>query len=173
MRLAHKFFRDASINTARELVGAYLCRRMQNGDIIRAKICELELYTQHERGCHAYMGRKTPRNAAMFMAGGHTYVYLCYGLHNMLNITLGADGYAAAVLIRALDFDGCGGPGKLTKKLNITRNDNKIDICAPNAPIWLESRDGDPKIITTPRIGIDYAGVDAKLPWRFVISENQ
>lgn len=159
------------MTVAHELVGAYLCRALPGGAIIRARIAELELYTEQERGCHAFNGR-TVRNDAMFMAGGHAYVYLCYGLHNMLNIVLGGSDYAAAVLIRALEYPGCDGPGKLTRVLNITRGDNKSDLCAPDSIMWLEARDTTPEIISAPRIGIDYAGADAALPWRFGIADS-
>ena len=106
------------------------------------------------------------------MAGGYAYVYLCYGLHNMLNIVIGDKGYAAAVLIRALEMDDCNGPGRLTKVLGITRSDNKMDLCAPDSPMWIEARDSIPDIACGPRIGIDYAGADAARPWRFVIAHN-
>ena len=108
----------------------------------------------------------------MFLAGGYAYVYLCYGLHNMLNIVIGQKGYAAAVLIRALEMPECNGPGKLTKVLGITRGDNKMDLCDLNSLIWLEARDHTPDIAAGPRIGIDYAGADAALPWRFVIRDS-
>jgi len=172
MILARDFFIGRPIDAAREMVGAYLCRVMPDGRMVRARIAELELYTQNERGCHAYNGC-TARNDAMFMVGGHAYVYLCYGLHNMLNIVLGDAGFAAAVLIRALEWDGCAGPGRLTRRLDITRRENKADLTAPGAPIWIEARDAPVKIISGPRIGIDYAGADAALPWRFGIADSK
>lgn len=171
MKLTRDFFTSDPMTVARELVGAYLCRVMPDGSIVRARISELELYTQDERGCHAFNGR-TARNDAMFMAGGHAYVYLCYGLHNMLNIVLGGRDYAAAVLIRALEYPGCDGPGKLTRVLNITRIDNRLDLCGADSVMWLEARDLAPKIICAPRIGIDYAGADAALPWRFGAADS-
>jgi len=172
MKLSRDFFMGDPMDTARALVGAYLCRVMPDGRIIRARIAELELYTMAERGCHAYNGQ-TARNDAMFMPGGHAYVYLCYGLHNMLNIVLGPQGYAAAVLVRALEMPGAAGPGKLTHLLGITRSDNKMDLCAPDAAMWLETGDTVSKIIAGPRIGIDYAGDDALLPWRFGIANSK
>ncbi len=171
MRLLREFFMRSPMDVAMDLVGAYLCRVTPDGTAIRARIAELELYTQDERGCHAFNGC-TPRNDAMFMVGGHAYVYLCYGLHNMLNIVVGQKGYAAAVLIRALEMPECNGPGKLTTVLGITRGDNKTDLCAGDSSIWLEVRDHTPDIAAGPRIGIDYAGADAALPWRFVIRDS-
>jgi DNA-3-methyladenine glycosylase len=136
---------------------------------VRARICELELYLENDRACHAFGGRRTARNDAMFMIGGHAYVYLCYGLHDMLNIVLGAEGTPAAVLVRALEMDGCDGPAKLTKKLGITRGQNKLDLTAGRG-LWLEPRDTDPEIATGRRIGVDYARSDADLPYRFAIA---
>ncbi len=169
MIISQDFYLSDPIVAARALVGAYLCRRMPDGTVIRAQICELELYTEAERGCHAYAGRSTARNNAMFMTGGCAYVYLCYGLHNMLNVVLGRAGTAAAVLIRALEYPGCNGPGRLTRVLGITRADNKMGLTG-GADIWIEPRPGPVEIIAGPRIGIDYAGDDAALPWRFCLA---
>lgn len=171
MRLNREFFLQNPMAAAKDLLGAYLCFRGDDGSLFRARICELELYLDSERGCHAFGGKCTPRNDAMFLVGGHTYIYLCYGMYNMLNIVLGKDGQAAAVLIRALEHNGCEGPGKLTRFLNITRADNKIDLCKSNK-MWIEARDYTPEIISGKRIGIDYAGKDAELPWRFVIKDS-
>lgn len=171
MRLTREFFTTDPMQAARSLVGAYLCRRMVNGEIIRARICELELYDECERACHAFGGKCTPRNDAMFLAGGYAYVYLCYGLHNMLNIVVGAPGHAAAVLLRGLQYTGCDGPGKLCKTLGITRADNKLDLTT-SPDMWIEARGAPQKIVCTPRIGIDYAGADAALPWRMIIADD-
>ncbi len=167
MILPREFYLQNPMDAARQLLGAYLCRRTADGRVIRAKIAEVELYLETERGCHAFGGRCTPRNDAMFMVGGHTYVYLCYGLHNMLNIVLGDAGTAAAALVRAVECDGGNGPGKLCRAMEITRRDNKIDLTR-REHIWIErGDDGNHTILCGPRIGIDYAGADAKLPWRF------
>ena len=171
MILPREFYLQNPMDAAHELLGAYLCREMPNGEFIRAPICELELYLENDMACHAFGGRCTSRNDAMFMMGGHAYVYLCYGLHNMLNIVLGPAGMPAAVLIRALEYDNCNGPGKLCKTLNITRTDNKLDLTVGKR-IWIEPRDVNPKIITGTRIGVDYAGADAQLPYRFAIANS-
>ena len=171
MPLPREFYLQDPFVAARELVGAWLCRQMPDGKFIRARICELELYLDNDRACHAFGGRCTPRNDAMFMAGGHAYVYLCYGLHNMLNIVLGPAGTPAAVLIRALEYDDCNGPGKLCKALNITRADNKLDLTV-GKKIWIDARDKTPIIKSGTRIGVDYAGTDAGLPYRFLIADS-
>ena len=171
MPLPREFYLQDPFVAARELVGAWLCRQMPDGKFIRARICELELYLDNDRACHAFGGRCTPRNDAMFMAGGHAYVYLCYGLHNMFNIVLGPENTPAAVLIRALEYDDCNGPGKLCKTLNITRADNKLDLTV-GKKIWIEKRDKTPIIKSGTRIGVDYAGTDAGLPYRFIIADS-
>ena len=171
MPLPREFYLQDPFVAARELVGAYLCRHMPDGLVIRARICELELYLDNDRACHAFGGRCSLRNDAMFMVGGHAYVYLCYGLHNMFNIVLGPENTPAAVLVRALEYDNCDGPGKLCKTLNITRADNKQDLTR-GEKIWIDARDTSPKIKTGPRIGVDYAGTDAQLPYRFLIADS-
>lgn len=172
MILPRDFYMQRPLDAAVQLLGAYLCRRMPDGGVLRAQIVEVELYDESERGCHAFGGRCTARNDAMFMMGGHAYVYLCYGMHNMLNIVLGDAGTATAVLVRAVAADGCNGPGKLTRVFGITRADNKKDLTGAS-DIWVEARDDVPVIATATRIGIDYAGTDAQLPWRFFIPGNR
>ena len=168
MILNRDFFLQNPMDAAKQLVGAHFCCKLQDDYIFRARICELELYTETEKGCHAFGGKCTAKNDAMFLLGGHTYVYLCYGMYNMLNIVLEKEGVASAVLIRALEHNGCEGPGKLTRFLGITRADNKIDLCN-SKKMWIEPLDSAPEIVSGKRIGIDYAGLDAELPWRFAI----
>lgn len=169
MILDADFYCRNPMTATRGLLGTWLCREMPDGQIVRARIAEVELYHQCERGCHAFDGRCTPRNDAMFMSGGHAYVYLCYGMHNMLNIVLGDGNTAVAALVRALEMAGCDGPGKLCKMLSITRADNKLDLTA-GKKMWLESGTAPAEIVCGPRIGVDYAGADAALPWRFGIA---
>lgn len=171
MILKRDFYLQDPFDAVRGLLGVYLCRTMDDGAIIRARIAEVELYHQSERACHAFGGRCTTRNDAMFMAGGHAYVYLCYGLHNMLNIVLGPAGTAMAALVRAVEIPGGNGPGKLCATMGITRADNKLDLTL-GQKMWIAPRDTTPEIITGPRIGVDYAGTDAKLPWRFAIADS-
>lgn len=166
-----EFYMGNPLRVARGLLGKYLCRRLDDGTIIRARIAEVELYHQSERACHAYGAKCTARNSAMFLTGGHAYVYLCYGLHNMLNIVLGDDKTAIAVLIRAVEIDGGRGPGALTKRLLITRELNGADLCSGDK-LWLENGTRPRKIAVGTRIGIDYAGTDAQLPWRFAIADS-
>ncbi len=171
MILGRDFYLQKPMDATHQLLGAYLCRRMDDGTVIRARIAEVELYHQCERACHAYGGRCTTRNDAMFMVGGHAYVYLCYGMYNMLNIVLGPAGVAVAALVRAVEIPGGNGPGRLCRTLGITRAENRLDLtCGQN--LWLESGSAAPKIVAGGRIGVDYAGEDANLPWRFTIADS-
>jgi DNA-3-methyladenine glycosylase len=171
MIIQRDFYLKTPMHVARSLVGACLCVEKE-GQIIRGRICELELYLESERACHAFGGKCTLRNCALFGEAGHAYVYLCYGMHSLFNIVLGPAGTAAAVLIRALELEGCNGPGKLTKTLGIKLSDNKADLTA-GRKIWLEPRKRAPKITAGKRIGIDYAGLDADLPWRLGIADSK
>lgn len=175
MILQREFYMGDGIDTARSILGKTLCRRMSDGTVIRAKIAEVELYHECERGCHAFGGHRTPRNAAMFLPGGHAYVYFTYGMHNMLNIIIGPAGCGVGVLIRAVEIDGGNGPARLTRRMEITRDINGADMCAPNAPLWLEDAPtvSPRKIKRGPRIGIDSAGPDATRPWRLAICDSK
>ncbi|MEM7673726.1 MAG: DNA-3-methyladenine glycosylase [Verrucomicrobiota bacterium] len=162
------FFNNDTLSVARALLGQSLCRRLPSGEIISWPICEVEAYDgPADKACHAHRG-KTPRNAIMFEPAGVWYVYLCYGVHELLNIVTGPQGYPAAILIRGAG--GIYGPGRLTKALQIDRNLNT----RPNAlktGLWIESSGKtlrQPEIQITPRIGIDSAGPEwAQKPYRF------
>ncbi len=170
------FYKINTIETAKNLLGMILCRRLENGTILRGKIVETEAYTQEEPSCHAYRG-KTKRNTPMFEAGGISYVYFTYGMHYCLNIVTERKDYAAAVLIRAIEplngsFSNTNGPAKLCKALNIDKNLNGINICSNKSPLWIEygEKIENENIITTTRIGIKQA---ADLKWRFYIKGNK
>ena len=157
------YFEDAE-TIAPRLLGKILVRRTPSG-IIRAAITETECYKgTDDTACHASRG-KTARTSVMFEEGGRAYVYLCYGMHNMLNIVTGAQGEPQAVLIRSLAK--VQGPGRLTKAMDITRELNG-EILYESDRLWLE--DGESLEYTqTPRIGIDYADKkDRERLWRYI-----
>ncbi len=175
------FERDTRI-VAKELIGKWLYRKTPTG-IYRALIAETEAYHgQDDLGCHCSKG-VTPRTKVMFGPPGHIYVYLIYGMYEMLNFVTMPEGFPAAVLIRGLyrlEFSTSekssfqplhlktDGPGKLTRTLKITRNLNSKKL-HPETGIWIENAGIEPgKIITTPRIGIDYAKEWKHKPWRYV-----
>lgn len=191
MKLSEDFYhRSDVVKIARELLGKYLFTRTGN-EVTGGLIVETEAYSWKERGCHAYGGKMTNRNQIMFDWGGHAYVYLCYGMHNLFNVVTNVQGKADAILIRAIQpvmgisvmqqrrgiisnpYQLTSGPGKLTKALGIDRNWNGLHL--QGEEVWIESEGisiSRKNIQVSKRIGIDYAGTDANLPWRFTIRDN-
>ncbi len=191
MKLPESFYeRTNVVKIARELLGKGLFTSV-NGLLTGGLIVETEAYSWKERGSHAYGGRRTSRNDIMFEKGGYAYVYLCYGMHHLFNVVTNSADTADAVLIRALEpiegaqymkerrgdlknkFHLTSGPGKLTKAMGIDRKWNGKFLL--DNEIWIEDvgkKLSGKQINATPRIGIDYAGEDAKLPWRFTWNGN-
>lgn len=171
--LPASFFRRRADRVARDLLGADLVLRRPDGGIWRSMLVEVEAYLgAHDLACHGRHG-PTKRNATMFGPAGVWYVYLCYGLHWMLNIVTGEEGEPAAVLVRGVA--GITGPGRVTKRLGI---DGGVDGAGavPETGVWIarpEAVAGWPipprRIIRTPRIGVGYAGDWAAKPLRFVV----
>jgi DNA-3-methyladenine glycosylase len=159
-----------TVALARGLIGRHLVRRRPDGRIEAHLITEVEAYHgESDLACHASKGR-TKRTETLYAAGGVWYVYLCYGIHEMLNLVVGPPGHPAAVLIRGLE--GVSGPGRLTRALGLNRRLNGRPA-TPASGLWIEDR-GTPvrrgSIRTSPRIGVAYAGpVWAPKPWRFVL----
>lgn len=169
--LKRNFFEQDTLVIARALLGKYLVRDWK-GKESAFLITEVEAYDGFEdKASHAHRG-ETIRNAPMFGPAGIWYVYLVYGMYNMLNIATGERGYPAAVLIRSVKE--ASGPGRLTGKLHITRTLNALPA-SPRSGLWIEDRgfvanDGD--IERTPRIGVAYAGpVWARKKYRFVLKK--
>ena len=158
-----------TVAMARWLLGKVLVRTTPSGRVI-ATITEVEAYVgEKDLACHASKGR-TKRTEVMYQPGGRWYVYLCYGVHEMLNLVTGPADYPAAVLIRGLD--AVRGPGRVTKRLGIGRNLNG-EVATSAAGLHLEDHGLMPphgSIKSGPRIGVDYAGpVWAAKSWRFWI----
>lgn len=166
--LSQEFFARDTLVVARELLGKYLVRRMR-GKEIAVMINEVEAYDGFEdKASHAHRG-ETTRNKPMFGNAGVWYIYLVYGMYEMLNVVTGGKGYPAAVLIRGVL--GTSGPGRLTKFLHITRAQNNKQAVFEYG-LWIEDRGvviSDNRIKKTPRIGVYYAGVWAKKKYRFVL----
>lgn len=134
------------------------------------RITETEAYYGTEdTACHAHKGR-TPRTRMLYQSGGYVYVYLCYGMHSMLNIITGPAEHPEGVLIRCCR--GAEGPGKLTKALGVDRSFNGENLLAGSRLAILD--DGKYFAYTTaPRVGIGYASPeDQARPWRFVLGEE-
>jgi DNA-3-methyladenine glycosylase len=163
------FFDQPAGRIARHLLGASLVVRAADGRLTRHVVFETEAYLgAHDLACHGSRGL-TKRNATMFGPAGHWYVYLCYGMHWMLNIVTGKEGVPAAVLIRGVGEHV--GPGRLTKALGIDRSFDGRPA-ARRAGLWLEAGEiAVPRrlIERTPRIGVGYAGEWAEKPLRFVV----
>ena len=183
------YFKDNSaLSVAKFLLGMELCTKI-DGKLTAGIIVETEAYGgANDRASHSFNNRRTKRTEPMFLAGGAIYIYLCYGMHNMFNIVTNKINVPEAVLIRAIKpVDGVdimldrlgstnvknklgSGPGKLTKSLGITREFSGHKL---GKNIWIEKNNhrcfdvGSGK-----RIGVDYAGIDAKLHWRFFIKNN-
>lgn len=190
MKLSESFYQQSDVvPIARDLLGKQLFTKTGK-QVCGGIIVETEAYSWKERGCHAYNNKKTQRNEVMFLPGGFAYVYLCYGIHHLFNVVTGTEGTGDAVLIRALEptiglemmqkrmNTGSprritSGPGKLAKALGIDRSFNGKWL--QDNDVWLEDtgiKIGTSKIVSSKRIGIEYAGEDAKLPWRFTIKDN-
>jgi DNA-3-methyladenine glycosylase len=171
--LAADFFARPADRVARDLLGAWLVVRGPDGMATRHVVFETEAYLgAHDLACHGSKGM-TKRNATMFGPAGRWYVYLCYGMHWMLNIVTGDEGAPAAVLIRGVGEHV--GPGRLTKALGIDRSFDGRPASRREG-LWFEARGVrvPPRLIQrTPRIGVGYAGVWAEKPLRFVVDPGE
>ena len=164
----------------------YINNRHTSGIIV-----ETEAYCGAvDQACHAFPNKYTKRTATMFMKGGIAYVYLVYGMHHLFNIVTNTAGAADAVLVRAIEprigletmmqrrQNGknnrllTGGPARLTQSLGITTADDQTSLTGDK--IWLSEHTPveDFEIVTSKRVGVEYAGEDANLPWRFHIRGN-
>ena len=183
--------RENVLQIAEELMGKLLVTNKKS-IYTSGRIVECEAYNGFsDKASHAFGGRRTNRNEVMYGAGGVAYVYLCYGIHHLFNVVTNNKDIPHAILIRSLepvkgmqdmllrtgkkqvDNTLTRGPGNVSKALGICTSDsftsligNKIFIaddgfiCSKNV------------IVTSPRIGVDYAGKDALLPYRFYIKGN-
>lgn len=167
--LDKSFFERPVLETAPDLLGKYLVRATPEGEIA-LPITETEAYDgETDLACHAARGR-TARTEVMYGDAGVWYVYLIYGMYDLINIVTGPQNYPSAVLLRGLE--GISGPGRLTRALHITRAFN-AQPATPTTGLWIEDRGlivPSVNIVQTPRIGVDYAKEWAEKPWRFVIN---
>ena len=167
-RLPASFFRRDAITVARALIGCALVHRRRAGMIV-----ETEAYVGPEDAAsHARFG-PTARTSVMFGPGGVSYVYLCYGIHQMFNIVTGEAGQGEAVLIRAVaplvgmpEDPAVGrGPGKVTTALLLDRKHDRRDLA--RGALYVAGHATPPAIASGPRVGVDYAGEWAARPYRF------
>jgi len=175
-RYPPSFYRDDPVEVAQRLLGGLLVHHHVDGDRI-GRIVETEAYRgEEDRACHASKGR-TARTEVMYGPPGHAYVYLIYGMYDLLNVVTWPEGEPAAVLIRALEpVQGLSGrtdgPGRLTRAMGIDRSFNRADFSTGLLSLRPDREVGPEQIVATPRIGVDYAGDWAQRPWRFHIREN-
>ena len=158
--LPYEFYHRPCLEVAPDLVGKVL---VHNGQ--RLRISETEAYCgENDTACHAHKGR-TKRTEVLYADAGTVYIYLCYGMHWMLNIITGDKEDPQGVLIRACAE--APGPGMLTKKLGITGALNRSS--AVNTPtLWIEDDGFRCQILTDKRVGIGYAAPeDRDRLWRF------
>ena len=163
-RLQEAFYRRECLEVARELVGKVLVHQTTE-DTLRLRISETEAYCgEADTACHAHKGR-TKRTEVLYREAGTVYVYLCYGIHWLLNIVTGEAEDPQAVLIRAcVDAPG---PGKLTKKLGITGELNQSSVL-DSRELWIEDDGFVCAVETDKRVGIGYASrEDQDRLWRF------
>lgn len=167
-RVGRSFYRQPAPELAPRLLGKLLCCRQAGSLVRRLRITETEAYYgEADTACHASRGR-TSRTEVMYDDGGHAYIYLCYGIHEMLNIVSGPVNHPEAVLIRGVE--GYRGPGRLTRALGITRSLNCEDL-AHSKHLWLEDDGTTCCHVASPRIGIAYASPrDRERPWRFTVA---
>ena len=192
-KLPLKFYQQEDVvSVARQLLGKYVYSHI-DGKITGGIIVETEAYQGPEdRGSHAYNDKRTARNQMMYQAGGLVYMYICYGIHDMLNIVTGREEMSHAVLIRAIepltgleamrirrnifDLDKrlCQGPGALSKALGLTKLHNGFDLGGD--VIWLEDKGliySENDVIASPRVGMNFDGPYKTIPWRFYVKRNQ
>ena len=163
-KLPYEFYHRPCLEVARDLVGKILVHRI-DGVEHRLRITETEGYCgESDTACHAHKGR-TPRTEVMYASAGTIYIYLCYGVHWMLNIVTGEENEPEAVLIRACEGKQ-NGPGKLTKALKITGQLNRDSALGDE--LWVEDDGFSCAVTTGRRVGIGYASEeDQSKLWRF------
>jgi len=184
------YVREDVVAIARELLGKVLVTNWQ-GEKTSGRIVETEAYAgEQDRASHASKG-KTERTEVMFGAGGRAYVYLCYGVHQMFNIVTAKEGVPHAILIRAIEpLEGkdimmertgkhhwdesiTSGPGKVGKAFGFHTSQCGINLTGEELYI---ADDGfkvlEQDIISSPRIGVDYAGEHAEWHYRFYLNDN-
>ena len=166
-RLSVRDYRRDAVSLAPKLLGKLLCRKTGR-KILKLRITETEAYLgEEDTACHAHKG-KTKRTAIMYEDGGHAYIYLCYGVHWLLNVVSGKKDNPEAVLIRGVE--GFPGPGKLTKQLQIDKSLNGENMIISDR-LWIEDDGKRPVFTAEKRIGIDYASErDKNRLWRFRVS---
>ncbi len=168
-RLDDKFFHRDVLEVAPDLVGKILVSRI-NGQEVKVRITETEAYRgEEDTACHAHKGR-TKRTEVLYGKSGVIYVYLCYGMHWLMNVVTGDEGIPQAVLFRA--GENFSGPAKLTKALGVTGELN-LQSLVENSQIWIEDDGKKHSYHTDTRVGIAYATEEFRdKQWRFILDDS-
>lgn len=196
MKLSEHFYLKHTLTVAKELIGCILVHNDSDG-ITSGKIVETEAYMGPEdKGSHSYKRRHTKSMDPLYKSGGHGYIFPIYGMGYCFNVVTEAENLPRAVLVRALEpVEGTdlmgkrrhvqniktpnmknltNGPVKLCEALNIDSSINGISLCGDELFITKGPElKNDEKILTSPRINIDYAEEDRFKPWRFSLDENK
>ena len=168
-RLGEEFFHRDCLEVAPHLVGKVIVSKI-GGEEVRVRISETEAYRgEEDTACHAHKGR-TPRTEVLYGKSGTVYIYLCYGMHWLMNVITGEEGQPQGVLFRAgVDYNG---PAKLTKKLGVTKEQNKTSFTDSDV-LWIEDDGFKCKIRTDKRVGINYATEEyINKQWRFILDNR-
>lgn len=186
-KLTREFYERDAECVAHDLIGKILVHDSNEGRT-SGVIIETEAYKGPEdKAAHSYGGRRTSRTEAMYLTGGHAYIYLIYGMHYCFNVTANFAGKPEAVLVRALDpLDGldlmasrkkshdkrnlCNGPGKLCCAMGITRELYGEDLCG--GELYILDNEAPEEILTSPRINIDYAEEYRDVLWRYYVKRQ-
>ncbi len=191
-KLPIEFYRQKNVCTvAKALIGKILVSSFNNL-VTSGRIVETEAYNGAvDKASHAWGGRRTNRTEIMYAAGGVSYVYLCYGIHHLCNVVTNVEDIPHAVLIRALepvtgidhmlqrtgklklDNTLTRGPGNVSKAMGIYTQHTGLSLLGNELFIVDDGFKIRPsEIAATQRIGVDYAGKDALLPYRFILKNN-
>lgn len=185
------YLRDNVVQIAKELLGKIIVTTF-DGNITSARIVETEAYSGiTDKASHAYGGRRTKRTEVMYAKGGTAYVYLCYGIHHLFNVVTNIVNIPHAVLIRGAepitgieymlersgklkaDYSLTKGPGNVSKSLGISTKHTNISLLEHDIFIVDNENIIDERLIAaSSRIGVNYAGNDALLPYRFYLKNN-
>lgn len=197
MMLKRGFYTRDVCEVARALLGCVLVRAFEDGERVGGRIVETEAYLGAEdKAAHTFKGRRTKRNEAMFLKGGHSYVYFTYGMHYCFNVTTGEVDEPKACLIRAIEpleglermyanragkiersklkeRDLCSGPAKLCQALGIDKGLNMVDLVGGGG-LWIErgTEVCEADIVVRPRVGVGYAEEWADKPYRYYLRNN-
>jgi DNA-3-methyladenine glycosylase len=192
-KLPLKFYkRKDVIQIAKDLLGKVIVTNF-DGQITTARIVETEAYVAHiDKASHSYKGRRTPKNEHMYAAAGTAYVYICYGMHQMFNVVTNEKEIPDAVLIRAvepiqgtdimlkrtgkkkLDYTLTKGPGNVGKALGIFKHHSGLHLLDEELYLVDDGFKLKPEEVgISARIGVESAGADALLPYRFYVRGNK